>query len=366
MMASAQQLSPSVPHSQSFPSLSKEVIRACEEGIEYMELIAELLLLRSGSKAKALYPVSRAGESYSKARDAIVANTKALAISIKDLTKQLKEEKLSEVEHVIQQIADKVTVLTESAAHAAYVTAMCDTRTVSSKPGVVDQYAFAKARYIISLTCSKFNPHRGVINNDMLLELTQTIATNLSLLRQGCQHATENESLAENDRAQFNACVQCLDGTSALFVACVKSFITTGRPSDRKNMAVFTTPLKAAVNSVVEYGSLSEFAGSPAQLTARGEQSQTEILAGAMAIVSSSVQMLNTVVSLLEYKNGTEKNGDGSDKKGNKDEKHWQRLVSCARAVADSCKMLASSIREHTPHPSPDSSPPIARTNPLS
>ena len=361
MMASAQHTSSnSSLHSSS--SLSRRITRQCEEGVEFMELVAELLLLRSGSKAKALRPVTDSGDSYSKSRDAIVANTKALAISIKDLTRQLKEEELEDVDNAIQQISEKVTVLTEAAAQAAYIAAMHDKSSVSSKEGVVDQYMFAKARYVISTTCNSFSPDRGLVTNDVILKLTQTIATNLSRLRQGCQRASENTDLVETEKAQFSACVQCLDGSSAMFVACVKSYImSSSKITGRKNMHVFAMPLKAAVNSIVEYSNLPQFSSSPAQLTPRGEQSQTEILAGAMSIVSAAVQMLNTVVNLMEDKFGNGANGKVAAEKKAIEDRHWQKLVSCARAVADSCKMLALSIREYTPHPTPRTTPPLHR-----
>ncbi len=366
MMASAQHIpsTSSLHSSSSLPSLSRRITRQCEEGVEFMELIAELLLLRSGSKAKALHPVTGSGGSYGKSRDAIVANTKALAISIKDLTRQLKDDDLEEVDCVVQQISERVTILTEAAAQAAYISAMYDKSSISSTEGVVDQYMFAKARYIISITCNNFSPDRGLITNDVILKLTQTIATNLSSLRHGCQKASENDTLVETERAQFSACVQCLDGSSAMFVACVKSYITTSsKAGGRKNMYVFALPLKAAVNSIVEYSSLPQFSSVPAQLTARGEQCQTEILAGAMSIVSAAVQMLNTVVNLMEDRFGNGANGKIAAEKKAIEDRHWQKLVSCARAVADSCKMLALSIREYTPHSTPQTTPPLQRAN---
>ena len=367
MMASVQ-FCPQLTPSPSLIFSAKEVSRGCEGAIELLELVAELLLLRSGSKARALYPVSRSGDSYNKSRDAIIANTKGLAISIKDLTRQLKEETFTEVERTVQMIADKVTVLIEAATHAAYVTALCDVNTVPAQPGVVDQYYFNKAKLIISNTCSKLSPARGPLTSENILELTKTIASHLTILRQGCQQASENMDLGEVTRGQFSACVQCLDGVSAAFVASVKAFITNGHFGDRKKVAMFTDPLIAAVNSVVLYACLPEFAGQSAHLTPEGEQSQTDILASAMSVVSASIQMLNTTIALIEHKIGSNsaKNGSVSEKKLGSDERHWQRLVSCTRAVADSCKMLASSIREHTPNPSPLPTPSIPRAIPQS
>ena len=115
-------------------------------------------------------------------------------------------------------------------------------------------------------------------------------------------------------------------------------------------MVIFSDPLVSTVNSVVEYSDRLQFAGEPASLSHRGEQLQTEILAGAMAIVSASTQLLNTATTLLRLVEGRQNGGKGER---GEEEKQWHRLVSCAKAVADACKQLASSIREHTPAPSP-------------
>lgn len=331
---------------------SQKIVKQCEDGVEFMELVAELLLLRSGSKAKALYPITGSGDSYSKSRDAIVATTKALAISIKDLTRQLKEEELDTIDSVIEQVSEKVTVLTESASQAAYITAMHDRSSVSARDGVIDQYLFAKARYVINTACDSFAVEQGTLSNQTILKLTQTIANNLSMLKDGCQKASQNTTIPEMDRAHFNACVQSLNGSSALLVACVKSYLTSGKAEDRRNMPMFAMPLKAAVNSIVQYCSDARFSSVPAELTPKSEQSQTEILAGAMSVVSAAVQMLNTVTNLMDDKTSTNKSLNALEKKALED-RHWQKLVSCARAVADSCKMLAVSIREHTPQSTP-------------
>ncbi|XP_011404674.1 PREDICTED: mesoderm development candidate 1-like [Amphimedon queenslandica] len=356
----------SAPRSPLYILSAREVSRSCEEATELMELVAELLLLRSGSKstrAPPLHPFSLSDNSYSKSRDAIVANTKGLAIAIKDLTRQLKDESFADVERTVRSISEKVTILIEATSHAAYITALSSDGTSPAKPGPIDQYSFAKSRLIISNTCNKFSSERGsTLSNDDMLELTQTIASNLTILRQNCQQASTAESIGELAQNQFSACVQSLDGTSSAFVSSVKGFLTSGRGSDKKKVAMFTVALAAAVNSVAGFAALPEFAGGVASFSTEGEQNQTEMLARAMSVVSASVQMLNTVTQLIDNKIGSAKSLNLGEKKIS-DEKHWQRLVSCTRAVAESCKMLASSIREHTPFVSPQGTPPIPRAN---
>ena len=356
MMASAQHPSPLLRHSSSSSTSSVEVLtakhvcRSCEESIDRMQLVAELLLLRSGAKLTALYPVARKGESYSRSRDAIVANTKGLAVCIKDITKHLKDGHLQHVTNVADQIADKVTTLTEAAAHAAYVSAMVDLNSSPAEPGTMDQYAFSKARQLITLACGKLKQGRGPLGKEQILPVSHNIATNLAVIRQGCLSASQDEGMEIQARAQFENCVNCLDGALACFVSSLKQFSTTLSSEDRQLMVIFSDPLVTAVHSVVEYSNRQQFAGVPAGLSHHGEQLQTEILAGAMAIVSASTQLLNTATVLLRLVE--ERQGGGKAERG-EEEKQWHRLVSCAKAVADACKQLASSIREHTPAPSP-------------
>ena len=346
-MASAQ-LTPQMAHSSSFFD-SEEVSRSCSDSIERMELVAELLLLRSGSRYRALYPVSRAGDSYTMSRDAIVANTKALAISIKDLTKELKEKNMPQVDNTVRYIADKVVILTEAAAHAAYLSAMCDIGSVGARTGVVDQYSLAKARQRVVLACLRFSLDRAPLTKKQILELTQTMATSLTVLRQNCKAASESEQISVSDRNQFVSCVQAMDGVSSCFVTSVKAYGAETSAENRSKVAIFVPSLIAVVNSITGYGCLARFSGQPAELAPKGESSQTEILAGAMSVVSAAVQLLNAASTLVENLQTSPSNKD----KGIADERQWQKLVSCARAVADSCKMLASSIRHHTPSSSP-------------
>ena len=75
----------------------------------------------------------------------------------------------------------------------------------------------------------------------------------------------------------------------------------------------------------------------PAVLTQRGFESQTEILGGAMAMVSSTIQLLEAAKSILENETSSS---------------HWQKFANCAKAVAEASKLLSTSIIDHTPVPS--------------
>ena len=98
-------------------------------------------------------------------------------------------------------------------------------------------------------------------------------------------------------------------------------------------------------NSVVEYAPFAQFLGTPARLTEESYHAQTEVLAGAMAVVGASIQLLNTGRGILEE-------SKGSGFSAERESEQWQKLVNCSKAVADATKLLASAIRIHTPLPS--------------
>lgn len=348
---------PSVPNSPSSISLpanlsqSENTIstyasaRMCSESVERMQLVAELLLLQSGrDKPAALEPVSVGNESYGKSRDAIVANTKALAISIKEFGKTLHVKDLTLVYRLAQQVANQVIVLTEAAAHAAYFAALSDATCEPASPPAVDRYTFTRARQELKLAYDKFRLEYGILTREQVVQVSSTFADNLAALTQGCKLAAENKRLKISDRVQFSHCAQGLQGTTAAFLTSLKAFAASNSIEDRKKCILFGKPLLETVNSVVEYAYFAQFSGRPAKLTEDGYHAQTEILAGAMAIVGASIQLLNTGRSLIELNRAMRTSGQEAGQ--------WQKLVNCTKAVADATKFLSSAIRVHTPLPS--------------
>lgn len=317
------------------------VANMCSESAERMQLVAELLLLQSGrDKPAALEPVSAGNESYGKSRDAIVANTKGLAISIKEFSKRLHQKDLGKVYRLAQQVADQVIILTEASAHAAYSAALTDPNCESASPPAVDRYTFSRGRQALRMAYEKFKLEYGPLSKEQIMNISRTFADNLALLTQGCKMAAENKKLKISDRVQFSHCAQGLQGTTAAFLSSLKAFASSESTEDRKRCVLFGRPLLETVNCVVEFSLFPQFAGKPARLSEEGHQAQTEILAGATAIVGASIQLLNTGRGLLEHS------------KASSDSAQWQKLVNCTKAVADATKFLSSAIRVHTPLPS--------------
>ena len=320
--------------------------RMCGESVERMQLVAELLLLQSGrAKPAALEPVSAGHESYAKSRDAIVANTKGLAISIKEFGKRLHMSDLTLVYKLAHKVADQVILLTEAAAHAAYFTAMNDDESEPASPSLVDRYRLTRARQELRLAYAKFRLDYGSLSRKQVMQVSGVFADNLSTLTRSCKLAAENKRIRISDRVQFSHCAQGLQGVTAAFLTSLKAFAGSNSTEDRKKCVLFGRPLLEMANSVVEYAHFAQFLGTPARLTEESYHAQTEVLAGAMAVVGASIQLLNTGRGILE-----ESRGSGFS--AERESEQWQKLVNCSKAVADATKLLASAIRIHTPLPS--------------
>lgn len=354
-MASSSSSFDHLPAPHSLPSdlhLTPELVgRSCTDACDRIQLVADLLLLQSNTSSyqtprprtlssqqpAALEPISKGNESYSKSRDAIVANTKGLAISVKSLSHSLNKLELGHVYRIVQNVTEQVIVLTEAASHAAYFTALTDVCCTPAQPGAVDRYSFERARQAVHMSYDMFRPdYVQSLTRNQILQISRTFATNLGLLSQGCKLASENKSLAVFDRSQFSNCVHCLQGATQAFLESLKLFASSHTDENRRRCLLFGRPLLAAVDSTVEFARFPQFAGKPAKLTERGYQSQTEILGGAMAVVSSSIQLLETTGNILDDNISS----------------NWQKMANCTKAVADSSKLLSSSIRDHTPMPS--------------
>ena len=336
--------------------LTPELVgKVCEESCERMQLAADLLLLKTGNSAgskepsrySVLEPVSGAAESYGKLRDMITANSKFLVICIKEFDQKMHLLNLEGVNVLAEKLSRQAIELTEAAASAAYHCALTDIRCVPATPGVIDRYKLECAKQELHMSCNKFKPDYGVhLSSEFMLSTSKRIADSLATLAQSCTQASENTRLSPGDRAQFATCSQSLQGATAAFLTSLKAFASSRAEEDRKRCLLFGQSLLSTVDCIVEFSSYPQFAGQPAVLTKNGQESQIDILGGAMSIISASVQLLDTAKSIL-YERRYNKH---------RTHPHWQKLANCVKAGGDSCKLLSASIREHTPRPSRRSS----------
>lgn len=329
----------------------KLVESVCEEFCERLQLVADFLLLKTGNGANSqnskrlsvLEPLSGGIEPYGKVRDAITANTKTLTVSVKEFEHQMNIQNLSSIKDLAEKIAKQAILLTEAAASAAYFSALTNIHCKPAKPGVVNRYSFERAKQELHMSYNKFRPdYEWPSSNQHVLELSKRFAEGIAVISHSCKQASENELASSVDRDQFATCFQSLQGVTASFLTALKGFASSRTEENRTRCLLFGKPLLVTVDSIVEFSSFSQFSGKPAVLTHEGHESQIEILGGAMAVISSCIQLLDTARSILHDKVHDKKNAAS----------RWQKLANCVKAIGDSTKLLSASVREHTPMPS--------------
>ena len=347
-MASASDRSSSSSSVSKHQRLSSEfVILGCNEAIEKLQLASDILLLQSTPPPPSLtaegYPHETesastssvwAKESYSKSRDSIIANTKLLSILIKQLSGFLEKTHLDGVNKVVSSVANQVVFLTETATRAAYMLSVADVRCQPAKLGAVDHYQVECARQAVYMCYEKVKPQYEVFNSqERVMNISKTLADSIDKLIQECKQASENRKISRSDRAQFADCIQCLQGVTAMFSQSLKLLAATPKEESCKRCLLFGKPLLTAVDAISEFSKLPQFSGTPALLTQHGFESQTKILGGAMAIVGSTVQLLEATKSIIMLDSSSQ----------------WQKFANCAKAAAEASKLLSTSIREHVP-----------------
>ncbi len=331
----------------------ESVERVCEQSSEKLQLVADLLLLNgdggthfSAANLKPiLKPIGQYAdyEPYGKLRDTIVADTKSLAISAKGLGQQMSQWNLNKVHKIAVKVTNQAIILTEAAAHAAYHASLADIHCTPAMPGVIDHYSFERAKQELHLSCENFkSKYFTGSTGENILSISKTFAENIELLSRGCILASENKDVSPIDRAQFFKCSQSLQSSTATFLNTLKAFASLHSEENRQRCLLFSKPLLSTVDSIIEFSSFPQFSGQQAILTNAGHKSQINILGAAMAIVSSTTQLLGTVKAIL--------NENEREKKVRT--LNWQKLSKCTKAVGDATNLLSSNVREHTPVPS--------------
>ena len=329
---------------------AERVGKVCEEACAKMQLVADILLLKdtgpdeSRKRLSVLEPVPGGiDQSYSKLRDTIIAGTKVLSITAKDFSHQMNLKTLKNIHKLAEKIAIQAIELTEYAASAAYKVALTDVGCTPAMPGIRSHYCFERAKQELQFSYNKFGlGHDYQLSSQDVLDISKTFAGNLAMLTRNCNNASVNENIDTIDRTQFAACSQSLQSATAVFLTALKTFASSRNEENCKRCLLFGKPLLAVVDSIVEFSSYPQFSGKPAILSHKGQESQINILGGAMAVISSCMQLLDTSKCILYHELKEEKGVSN----------HWQKLANCTKSVNDSAKLLSTSIREHTPLPS--------------
>ena len=122
-----------------------------------------------------------------------------------------------------------------------------------------------------------------------------------------------------------------LSGVTKIFLESLKCLAASHSEENSKRCLLFGKPILSALDMVTDFAKYPQFDGTPAILTQHGFESQMEIVGGAMAVVSSTVQLIEASKSVLRK---------------DADLICWQKFANCSKAVAEASKVLSSSARE--------------------
>ena len=317
-----------------------KVVRICAQSAEEIDLIAEVLLLQESTKPTVLEPLAK-GHKQSDCQERIAGTTKQFPDLLKGLQAHLKDSQLQGIAESVRLLTEQVALLTESAAQLAYVTAVKDPMSEPALPGVTDRYSFEMAKFAIVVTCRKFDKEKyGIIDTQMILKVSSTIAESLTVLKDGCKCASELHDLSVYDREQFANVSKALQGATAPFLTAFKAFTKSRSEPDRLRCQIFCRPMVEAVKATVEFSQLPEFRGKPASLSEEAKGVQTQLLGSAMAVVSSMIQLFVATQHILEQPRFM-------------NESLWERWHMCNKAVSDAAQRLQQVVKMQTPFSTP-------------
>ena len=317
-----------------------KVVRICAQSAEEIDLIAEVLLLQESTKPTVLEPLSK-GQRQFDCQERIVSTTKHFPDMLKGLQAHLKDSELQGIAESVRVLTEQVALLTESAAQLAYVTAVKDPMSEPALPGVTDRYSFEMAKFSIIVACRKFDKEKyGIIDTPMILKISSSIADSLTVLKDGCKYAADLQDLSVYDREQFVNTSKALQGSTAPFLTALKAFTKSRSEPDRLRCQIFCRPMVEAVKATVEFSQLPEFRGKPASLSEEAKGAQTQVLGGAMAVVSSVIQLFAATQNILEQPRFM-------------NDSLWQRWHVCSKAALDAAQLLQQLVKTHTPFSTP-------------
>ena len=318
-----------------------KVVRICAQSAEEIDLIAEVLLLQESTKPTVLEPLAK-GHKQSDCQDRITGTTRQFPDLLKGLQAHLKESNLQGIAESVRVLTEQVALLTESAAQLAYVTAVKDPMSEPALPGVTDRYSFEMAKFAIVVACRKFDKekHGSVVDTQMILKISSTIAESLTVLKDGCKCASELQDLSVYDREQFVNSSKALQGATAPFLTAFKAFTKSRSEPDRLRCQIFCRPMVEAVKATVEFSQLPEFRGKPASLSEEAKGTQTQLLGSAMAVVSSVIQLFAATQNILEQPRFM-------------NDSLWERWHMCSKAALDAAQRLQQVVKMQTPFSTP-------------
>lgn len=293
--------------------------KECDNAIRSIEALKPLL-------DNPTEPINDQG--YYDCVESATEKSRSLGYAISDMCNNAKQSQHVEFGHSVNQVADSIRGLIESAAQASYLIGVSHPTSSSGRPGIIDQAQLSRAYQGIRQNCdivSSFNTTK----QQKITALT-VIAKHTSFLCTVCRRASLSTSnpIAKNE---FIEGAKLVANTTAELVQEVKNLEDDYSAPSRSK---FVEPLLDAVNSLCQYASSPEFISIPARVSAEGRKAQEPILQAGRGVLDGVIEMVRAVKSLAVSP---------------EDPPVWQQLAHHSKPVSESVKRLVDNIRDKAP-----------------
>lgn len=230
-------------------------VQLCTESIKTTQMATDSLLLRERD-----VPLSQ--QSYSGCCDTMVPKIKEMQMSIEAVISDLVGADPVKIAKHLSQVTSTLCVIVETTAQAVYMVSEKTPGCVKAVPSVIDAYILNRGRLAIEVASNSLT--RGSIQKEQMMAVAAVFATHLELIRQQCQSATAKLLKSEpNDAAQFSAIGKSVASSAAVLVTSIKAFVTNQSQEAQNTIALFTKPILALIDALIEFSMGNKFVGSP-------------------------------------------------------------------------------------------------------
>merc|ERR1719367_2609007 len=269
--------------------------------------------------------------SYYECLDNVMEKSKALGDGMTGIANHAKKSEHEEFGSAVKEVASAIVGLIEAASQATYLVGVSDPTSVAGKRGLLDQTNFMRASQEIKRACHVLTV--GNSTQQQILSAATVIAKHTSSLCNACRLASSKTSNPVAKR-HFVQSAKDVANATAVLVKEIKKLDSNYCDENRAATANSTRPLIEAVDNLCQFASSPEFASVPGKISEEGREAQMPIFESGKQIIEGSCAMIHSAKSLAVNP---------------KDPPTWQALANSSKAVSDSIKRLASSLRDKAP-----------------
>ncbi|EEB19421.1 Talin-2, putative [Pediculus humanus corporis] len=269
--------------------------------------------------------------TYFECLDTVMAKSKSLGDGMTGIANHAKKSEYEQFGEAVKGVSSSICGLIEAAAQSAYLIGVSDPSSTAARPGLLDQAQLARASQAIQTACQDLsNP---TSNHEQVLSAAAVIAKHTSGLCNAFRLASTKTTNPVAKRHFVQSAKEVANSTANL-VKEIKNLDQDYSEINRQNTSRATKPLLEAVDNLCTFASSSEFASSPAKISAAARSAQEPITSAGHAIIDGSCSMVTAAKSLAVSP---------------RDPPTWQLLANHSKSVSDSIKKLVSSIRNKAP-----------------